>query len=85
MGVYDGILAITSGGGARKHEQRPCSLGGPPPQHCGPGEYFGHSGGYGYVLLELEAETATVAFKDESGRPLWECVARREERSCRVR
>jgi predicted phosphodiesterase len=85
MGVYDGVLAITSGGGARKHRQKPCAVGAPPPQHCRAGEYFGHSGGYGYVLLELEAETATVAFKDENGRTLWGCVARRRERSCSAR
>lgn len=85
MGVHEGILAITSGGGARKHDQRPCSIGAPPPQHCRAGQYFGHSGGYGYVLLELEAETATVTFKDENGKVLWGCVARRRERSCGAR
>jgi predicted phosphodiesterase len=83
MGSYNGVLAITSGGGAKERPQARCRTGDAMPGKCVvPGEYFGHEGAFGYAILELTSTDARVEFKDQKGASLWSCRAKRGSASC---
>ncbi len=82
MGSYDGVLAITSGSGARLRPQNSCAIGTPTASACGAGEYFGLAGGNGYVVLELTSAEAHAVFKDHTGAARWSCTARRGSGTC---
>jgi len=63
MGVYDGILAVTSGTASLKRDKPTC------PPHCGEGETFGSSEA-GYAVADFTATSLTVTFKNASGKTL---------------
>jgi predicted phosphodiesterase len=63
LGLYGGVVAVTSGTASRKREKPTC------PPSCGEGELFGSSEA-GYALMELSAETISVAFKNADGKEL---------------
>ena len=75
-GIYDGVLALTSGGGSRQRAQPRCAQGEADPGRCGPGQLFGNSDSYGYLVLEFAAEWVLVTFKSQLGEPLWACRVR---------
>lgn len=65
LGVYDGVIAITSGSATDPRDRPAC------PPACGPGQLFGSSAaGYAVVRLDLEG-SVEVAFKDADGAELW--------------
>ena len=76
MGIYDGILAVTSGGGSKRRPQRGCLRGDPASRSCGPGQLFGSPASFGYAVLEFTEFDALVTFKDRFGEPFWACRVR---------
>lgn len=64
FGVYDQTPALTSGSGSKLRDRPSC------PPECGPGQLWGQSM-YGYAVLEADAQTLQVTFKDARGLPLW--------------
>ena len=65
LGVYDDIVAITSGASARTRRRPEC------PPDCGPGQIYGSSH-KGYGLLSVHTDRIEVVFADLRGRTLHE-------------
>lgn len=63
LGLYDGVVAITSGTASLRRTLKTC------PPACGPGEIFGASDA-GYALLELWPDRLQVTFKNHEGTTL---------------
>jgi len=74
FGVYDGIPAVTSGTGSKLRHRDSC------PPHCGRGEMWGLSRN-GYAVLDLDATSVRVTFKDGAGKPLWSWSKQRAPRN----
>jgi len=76
LGVYDGILAVTSGTGALPRERPACKRSDPTDltrsdDGCGPGQLFGSSLP-GYAVLDIDAERRfTITFEDADGNELY--------------
>ncbi|MGI9628526.1 MAG: metallophosphoesterase family protein [Longimicrobiales bacterium] len=76
MGVYDGVLAITSGGGSKKRNQPRCDRGFLDQGYCRTGQLFGSRRSFGYAVLDIAPDEALVTFKDQRGDTLWSCRVR---------
>ena len=70
LGVYDGIVAVTSGSTALPREQPAC------PPACGEGQLWGKRA-VGYAVVELTAEVATITFRDTARKDLFRHELRR--------
>lgn len=64
LGVYDGIVGVTSGTAAYPRKKPGC------PGKCGPGEAFGSSA-VGYAVVDLTADVVDITFKDVKGAVLF--------------
>lgn len=60
LGIYDGIVAVTSGATALPRSRPSC------PPDCGPGQVFGNSSP-GYALLDFTPERVEISFHDAKG------------------
>ena len=73
FGVYDGIMAVTSGATAKVRERPTCDLSSEEFKgNCMPGMQWGKSN-YGYVVLKIVDKKMTVIFKDINGQELYKC------------
>ena len=64
FGVYDGVIAVTSGSTALPRERPSC------PPGCQPGQRFGSSKP-GYAVLDVNAERVEISFHDTKGATLY--------------
>lgn len=65
FGIYDGVLAVTSGATALPRERPTC------PGTCGRGQRFGSSEP-GFALLDFTADSVSLTFYDTNGATLYE-------------
>ena len=64
FGVYDGVVAVTSGATALPRNRPAC------PPDCQPGQRFGSSKP-GYAVLDVKAERVEISFHDAKGMTLF--------------
>jgi predicted phosphodiesterase len=75
VGVYGGILSVTTGSGSKLRHRPSCSPS--EPDDCGPGQLFGASE-HGFVTVDLDARELRLTVRDDRGRELYEQAVARE-------
>ena len=70
FGIYDGVLAVTSGATALPRERPEC------PGKCGRGQKFGSSKP-GFALLDFSADKVVLSFYDTTGSVLYTTTQKR--------
>jgi len=82
FGVYDGIMALTTGATAKLRDKTACdNTSMTLKDNCKEGQKWGRSK-IGYAVLEINKDELSIKFKDTSGTILWGCKSERGSFDC---